>query len=567
MIDLVLKGGTLVDGTGAPRYVADVAINGGRIVGVGKIADTAKRTIDATGLTVAPGFIDIHTHYDAQVLWDGTCSPSPLHGVTSVVAGNCGFTLAPAGPEHADYLTRLLARVEGIELSVLQRAIDWTWKSTSDYFGLFEESLAINAGFYTGHSALRRQVMGERAVGNYATDDEIAAMKALLRESIAAGSLGFSSSNAGTHNDGDGAPVPSRSTNELELLGLCEVLSEFPGTTLEYIPFRAADEMSRMTAMAVTAQRNMNWNILYVTADRPHVYNADLAVSDNAARYGATIRALTLPGTLDTRINLTTSFMLDSLPGWAPVVRAPIEERKRLLADAKVRQALREGAIQAGPRRKELTDWSTYEICETFSPALDGLAGHLIRDIAAMRPDLGPGGDSFDVLMDLVLADDLRTILLPRSVGMDEESWQHRGDVLRDPRVLVGASDAGAHLDMITTFSLPTTVLSRWVRERQVFSLEEGVHQLSGRIADFLGLVDRGRIAEGAIADIVVFDADEVAPGPVTMRNDLPAGGSRLYGGAVGVEHVFVAGTEIVTGTEFTGSAPGEVLKSGKATR
>src|SRR5215831_15763234 len=236
MLDLIIRGGTVVDGTGAPGRVADVGVDNGRITAIGAIDDTAKRTIDATGKVVAPGFVDIHTHYDAQVFWDTTLSPSPLHGVTTVIGGNCGFSIAPLGPEHGEYLMRMLARVEGMPLESLAQGVPWDWTTTAEYLDRLDNRLAVNAGFLVGHSAIRRVVMGEDATRRHASPGEQYEMERLLAEGLTAGGMGFSSSWATTHNDDEGDAVPSRHASMDELLSLCKVVAAHPGTTLEFIP-------------------------------------------------------------------------------------------------------------------------------------------------------------------------------------------------------------------------------------------------------------------------------------------------------------------------------------------
>jgi N-acyl-D-aspartate/D-glutamate deacylase len=556
----VLSGGTLVDGTGAPARVADVLVDGGRVVGVGDVDTTGARRVDVGGLVVAPGFVDVHTHYDAQVLWEPACTPSPLHGVTTVIAGNCGFTLAQAGPEHAGYLLPLLARVEGIPIETLEAGVDWSWRNTAEYFDRID-GLVMNAGFLAGHSAIRCAAMGDRAVGETATDDDLAAMESVLREALTAGALGFSSSNAVTHYDGNGDPVPSRAANETELFRLCRVVSEFPGTGLEYIPARAADEMSRMAAMSLIAQRPLNWNILFVSAEKEALYRGDVAAGAYAESVGAVVRALTLPTTFDTRLNLRTGFILDSLPGWAEIIKLPVDERVRVLRDPAVRARMREGAIAAGARRRELADWGAHRVCETFAPEQADLVGRTIGEIAAER-----GTDPFDTLIDVSIVDDLRTVIMPRPVGESDASWQHRAAVWLDPNTLIGASDAGAHLDMITTFSYATTLLGDAVRGRHLLSLEQAVHLLTDRPARHYGLRDRGRVEEGWLADLVVFDPTRIGPGEVATRFDLPGGAGRLYGEGVGIERVLVGGTDIVTAGKLTGDTPGTLLHAGRDT-
>ena len=563
MLDLAIRGGTLIDGTGAPGRRADVGVRDGRIVSVGALDESATRRIDAAGRVVCPGFVDLHTHYDAQVFWDPTLSPSPLHGVTTVIGGNCGFSIAPLRPTAADYLMRMLARVEGMPLESLARGVPWDWRSFGDYLDRLEGRLAVNAGFLVGHSPLRCIAMGERAVGEPARPAELEAMKALLAESLAEGGLGFSSSWAATHNDGNGRPVPSRAATRDELVALAGVLRDARGTSLEFIPGvgRFSDEQVELMAdMSVAARRPLNWNMLAVVSYAPDAHRAQLAASDVAEARGGRVVALTVPQPISLRLNFVSAFVLDALPGWADVVTLPLPERKQALADPGVRAKLEAGARHAGPMGFA-TRWEQYQIEETWSRENEPWRGRTVGEVAAQL-----GIAPFDALLDIALADELRTSFKPALGGDDEASWKLRAEVWRDPRVLIGASDAGAHLDMIDSFTVSTSLLGSAVRERGLLSLENAVHQITDRPARLYGLSQRGCVAVGWHADLVVFDPATVGPGPIHTRRDLPGGAARLFAEADGIEHVFVGGAEVVRGKRATGERPGRVLRSGRDT-
>jgi N-acyl-D-aspartate/D-glutamate deacylase len=565
MLDCKIAGASVVDGTGSPRRRADVGISDGRITAVGEVDEPARRTIDATGLVLAPGFIDIHTHYDAQLFWDPSASPSPYHGVTTVVGGNCGFSIAPLAPEHADYVRRMLAKVEGMPIEALEAGLDWDWRSYGDWLDRLDGGLMVNAGFLVGHSALRRSVMGEAAVGSEASDEQLAAMVRLLHESLAAGGLGFSSSRAPTHNDGDGKPVPSRSATTEELVALAAAVRDHPGTTLEFIPTVGAfqdEHMDLMTSLSLAANRPLNWNLLAVTSQNPDGAANQLRASDHAAERGARVVALAVADPVEVRLTFLSGFILDALPGWSSTMSLPPAERIKALSDPDERRRLRDGAASpdAGMLRT-MANWKTMCIAETFSPDNEGLSGRLVGDIAAER-----GEDPFDTLVDIVVADELRTGLLLPARGDDPESWRLRADLWRDPRVVIGASDAGAHLDMLATFIYTTSLVGPSVRDRQLLPLEEAVHLITDVPARLYGIRDRGRIAEGCHADVVVFDEDRVAPHPVATRFDLPSGAGRLYAEADGIEHVLVNGTEILGPDGLGDQRPGTLLRSGRDT-
>lgn len=565
MLDIKISGGTVVDGTGAPARDASVGIRDGRVVAVGDVGESARQEIDARGQVVSPGFIDIHTHYDAQVFWDPGLTPSSVHGVTTVIGGNCGFTIAPLVPEAGEYLMRMLARVEGMPLESLAQGVPWNWRSFGEYLDRIDGTLAINAGFLVGHSALRRVVMGERAVGEEATPQQIEAMAALLGESLAAGGLGFSSSLSPTHNDGDGNPVPSRSATHDELLAMARVVRQHPGTTVELLPgVGEFDEKNRelMIRMSLEANRPLNWNVLICNAMIPQLAEAQLAVSDEAAARGARVVALTLAQVMTMRVNLRTGFLFDTLPGWAEVIGMPLAERIRAFADPAVRRRLEAGATSEGAGIFGfLARWHELTVDETFAAENAGLAGRKVGEIAAAQ-----GKTPFDAMLDIAVADELRTSFMTQTFGDDEASWKMRADSWHDPRTIVGASDAGAHLDMIDTFACGTALLGAAVRDRRLMRLEDAIQQLTQAPAELYGIRDRGVLRPGARADVVVFDPDTIGVGPVHTRYDLPGGAGRLYAEAEGIAHVLVNGVEIVRGKELTGQRPGTLLRSGRDT-
>jgi N-acyl-D-aspartate/D-glutamate deacylase len=564
MLDLAIRGGSVVDGSGAPARRADLGIRGGRVAAIGQLDEPARATVDADGLAIAPGFVDIHTHYDAQAFWDGTLSPSSFHGVTTVVGGNCGFSIAPLAPEAGAYLMRMLARVEGMPLESLEAGVPWDWRSFGEYLDRLEGRLAVNAGFLVGHSALRRVVMGERAVGHEATSSELARMVELLRQSVREGGLGFSSSIAATHNDGDGRPVPSRHASRAELIALARAIRDLPGTVLEFIPgtgIWGESEKSLMTELSLAANRPLNWNVLAPTALAPQYTEAQLSASDYAAERGASVLALTVPQPPTVRINLASGFLFDAFPGWAELFQLPIPERMRRLADPAYRKRLDEGANSEGAGLlRGLARWENMIVDQVARVEHESLRGRKIGEIA-----LELGKTPFDCLLDLALAEELRTSFMPAAIGDDAASWQLRAKTWRDPRAVVGASDAGAHLDMIDTFAFSTVLLGE-ARERALLPLEEAVRLLTDVPARLYGLRDRGRLCEGARADLVVFDAARVARGPVHFRHDLPAGAGRLYADALGIERVIVNGVEIVREGKHTGALPGTILRSGRDT-
>jgi N-acyl-D-aspartate/D-glutamate deacylase len=560
VLDLLLRGGTVVDGTGAPATTGDIGVRDGRIVATGRIDEGATRTVDVTGMIVCPGFVDLHTHYDAQLLWDTTASPSVLHGVTTVLAGNCGFSIAPLGPDDADYIRHMMAVVEGIPIEALEGGAAWDWTSFAQYLARVDVGLSVNAGFLVGHSAIRRVVMGDGATRGAASPEQLAQMVSLVGESVAGGALGLSSSLGEGHVDGDGAPVPSRWATFDEFIALAGAVRAHPGTTLEFIPTVGpipAERMELMADMSLAADRPLNWNLLGSLASE-EIYEQQLQASDRATEKGAHVIALTLPDMM--RMRATT--VLAALPGWQKVLVLPGEDRRVAAGDPDTRAQLRAGAEEAAERAMGvLADFALMEVSDPGSEWV----GRSLEEIAATRHT-----DVIDVLIDVVLIDGLTLFLvlpsLTPSLGRTDEGWRVRSSVWKDRRVMLGGSDAGAHVDLMCHANYPTVVLSEAVRQRELLSIEEAVEMMSDRPARHYGLRDRGRIAPGWHADLCVFDPTEVASRPSEVLHDLPGGGERLFAASLGIEHVFVAGREVVANGQVTDERPGRVLRSGRDT-
>jgi N-acyl-D-aspartate/D-glutamate deacylase len=567
VLDVVIKGAMVVDGSGQPGRRADVGIRDGRIVAVGTVEDDARETIDADGLVATPGFVDPHTHYDAQLFWDPTASSSSLHGVTSVVAGNCGFTLAPVAEPDADYLRRMMTKVEGMPLAALEQGVPWNWSSFAEYLDRLDGHVGVNVGFLVGHCAIRRRVMGADAVGQEASDDQVAAMVRLLHEALDAGGLGFSTTLSFTHSDGDGQPVASRWASRDEVLALCAAVRDHEGTTLEYVTdgclrgFRP-DEVELMADMTLAARRPLNWNVLTVDAAEPERYRTQLAANENAAAAGGRSIALTMPVLVEMNMSFRNYCALFMLPDWAAVMNLPVPERMAKLRDPAVRRHLDERAKSkdAGVFAR-LTDWGRYQIGDTYSAANEGLKGSRVAELARAR-----GQDAFDTLVDVVLADELRTVLWPLPTDDDGGSWALRREAWARDDVLIGGSDAGAHLDRMCGAPYTTQFLADCLRGRQLVSLERAVELITSAPAALFGLKDRGQLREGFHADVVLLDPERVGAREASLVDDLPGGTSRLFADAVGIERVLVNGQPIVVDGATTGDTPGVIVRSGRDT-
>lgn len=566
MSDLVLRNATIVDGTGSSPTKGDIAIHRGRIAAMGNVARGNGREIDVAGSCVSPGFIDVHTHYDAQAFWDPLLSPSVFHGVTTAIAGNCGFTLAPLSGRDEDwqYLVRMLSRVEGMSLPTLQSAITPTWRSFGDYLDRLSGQLAINTAFLVGHSALRRAVMSDRAVGHEATPGEIDAMCALLAQSLEQGGCGFSTTISYTHLDYEGMAVPSRWASRDEMFALARTVSAYPGTWLEMVHGKSIlDEEDKlfMTEMSKAAGRPLNWNLVSVNAADPATLDSQLSASDHARAHGGEVLGLAPAVPIEMVLNFVSGFLLETIPNWQEcLLSRPIEARPALLKDESVREILRAGVRSSENKLRTLRDFTDARVATVSLDRNKPLIGRTLGSIGAET-----GADPLDVLFDLAAEENLEMSFSTAPLGDDDETWKLRAKVWQDSRCLVGGSDAGAHLDMINTFAFSTQLLGA-ARDRNLLSLEEAVRLITSVPAQKFGLKDRGVLKTGAIADLVVFDPDRIACAPIELRNDLPESGLRLYAKAIGVEKVIVGGKIVAEDGEATGELGGTVLRSGRDT-
>ena len=571
MLDVVIKGGTVVDGTGAEGFAADIGVKDGRIVAIrstadGGVTEEAAETIDATGQNVCPGFVDPHTHYDAQMFWDPYSTPSNLFGVTSMVAGNCGFSLAPLGDAaDGEYLKHMMTKVEGMALEALEQGVPWNWLSFAEYLHRVEESgTAINVAFMVGHSAIRRMVMKEDSVGKEATPEQLAEMRALLKTSIEAGGFGFSTGRSFTHSDADGQPVPSRWAAWEEVLELCEETSLHEGTTLEWVADGCLngfddDEVELMTKMSVTANRPSNWNVLTIDSARPEAYRNQLEACEKANEAGAKVVALTMPILVGMNMSLGTFCALFQLPGWMDYFNMGIDARMEKFRDPEVVTWLEnQAALPEAGVFSRLTGWDNYMVGDTYSEANDGLKGRTLGDIARER-----GQRAFHTMVEISLNDDLKTVWWPLPTDDDAESWRLRAQAWEHPNVMIGGSDAGAHLDRMAGAPYTTAWLADCLRGRQLTSMENAVRHLTDVPARLFGFTERGRIAEGWHADIVVFDPETVGATDVELVFDLPGDSKRLWSEATGISRVLVNGVVSVADGTATGAIAGKVMRAG----
>jgi N-acyl-D-aspartate/D-glutamate deacylase len=567
--DIVIRNGLVVDGSGAGPCVADVGIDGGRIVEIGEITATGNKEIDATDRVVAPCFVDVHTHYDAQVRWDPLLQPSSLHGVTTMIGGNCGFTIAPLPPEAGEraYLREMLSRVEAIPLEALEAGPTWDWSTFGEYLEGLDGQVGVNVGFLVGHSTIRRGVLGPDAVRRTCTDDELRQMQRLLTESLEAGGLGFSSTRNVAHGDADGSPVPSRHATFEETVGLASVARRFEGTTLEMGPrtggqteFSAAD-IDEMAAMSRAAERMLNWNLLGPALANREMTERLLDASAVAAEQGAEICGLSSVYSDGARLCIANGFVFDVFPGWGELMHQPLADKISALRDPDLRVRLDEQAHSPDNSLRRMATWESHKVYGVFASENQQYVGRTFGEIAAEQ-----GRSAAEVMWDIVLADDLRTSFGPVPRGLSEDDWKYRVECWQHDNVIVGGSDAGAHVDMLSSFNYPTKLLAEIVRRRGLLTIEAAIRLLTDVPARRYGLRQRGRLEPGWHADVVVFDLSTIESDKPDLRTDLPAGAARLFANAAGVEHVMVNGVPVIANGQSVEGRGGTVLRAGRDT-
>lgn len=557
--DMILRGGLVVDGTGLPGYLADVAIKDGRIARIGRIQEEATRIIDCDGAVVAPGFIDVHTHYDVQLDWDPIASPSCYHGVTTVLTGNCGFTLAPAKPQDVGWLAAMLSRVEGMSKQALAVGFEFEGGSFGDFWDRLEGRLGVNAAGYVGHCAVRRWVMGDDASERTATPDEIEAMKLLVRESMNQGAIGFSTSQLELHVGEDGRGVPSNHASPEEILELASVLAEFDHGAIEIIPRSMSegyDEADRKLLLDLyrVSGKPIELNILSPTPDHPMGWQSTLDFCREASKQGIRLHPQFTTNKLELHLKLADTFVFDEMPLWREVLTSAEPTRCNRLRDPDTREKMR--AEWEDPNVRAVSfDIGDLLVEATIRPENAGLVGKSIREISGER-----GEDSFDVFLDLALSEDLE---MSFQSGAPEIARDFIRMVVQtgvsDPIVMAGSSDGGAHLASFTGADYSTRLLSEWVPD--AMSLEQAIWRLSGMPASVHGLRDRGFLRHGAWADIVVFDLDRLAASEAYLARDFPAQTERYVVDAEGYRSVIVAGEILVQDGKATDARPGQVIR------
>jgi len=558
--DLVIRGGRVVDGTGMRAFSADVAIRDGRIGRIGRVDERAKRSIDADGCWVTPGFIDVHTHYDVQLDWDPLATPSSWHGVTSALAGNCGFTLAPAKPEDVDWLAGMLSRVEGMSRAALGEGLRFAGGSFADYWARFDGQLGINVGSYVGHCAVRRWVMGEQASEREATPAEIAAMQELVRAAMREGAGGFSTSQIAIHVGEDGRPVPSNLASREEILALGSVLAEFDRGAIEIIPASFAagyDENDRelLYELYRVSGRPIELNILLPSIEHPMGWQSALEFCNEAFERGVRIHPQFTTNQLEAHLKLADTFLFDEMPTWRSVLTLPEAERRRQLADPALRGRLRVEFDTPGERSAAF-QWDGLEVEAVRDTEHAEWVGRSVTELAAQRGDADP----LDTFLDACLAEDLETQWRTRTNDVSRQFIEHvvRSGI-ENPVVMPGSSDGGAHLASFTGADYTTRLLTDWVPE--TISLEQAIWRNTLMPATVHGIRDRGVLREGAFADVLVIDPERLSAADARLARDFPADTERYIVEAEGYVASIVNGEVLLENNKHTGALPGRVLR------
>jgi N-acyl-D-amino-acid deacylase len=555
--DLLIKNGFLVDGSGMPGYYGDLAVSGGKIAAMGKVEGPAQEVIDARHLVVAPGFVDVHTHYDAQLFWDPLATPSCWHGFTSVFMTNCGFGLAPCKPQDRDYITRMLAKVEAMPLESLKAGVPWNWESYGEYLNALDQRLGVNVMALAPHSTIRYHVMGDEARKREATAAEIEAMQAVVADCIKAGAFGFSSSSGPVHFDGEGLPVPSRSANQDETVALARTLKDFHRGTVcvipPGIPKIGLKDMEYLKRLSRESGRPVVWNLLTQTWDSPNHWRQVLDWTAEAFREGARVHPLSLCERFDITFTMRGA-VFEDLPAWKSAITGSRAQKIANLSNPEIRAAMQRDLDDPTPK--------------VFSKRMQDVFVSIVRQekhqelVGKNMVELGQMQNKtpLEALLDLAIEENLDTQFLIHGFANGDENAVRA--LTTDPYVLTGGSDGGAHIAFLCQVTYSSFLLSHWVREKKLLTLEQAVRRLTFDPASLLGIPNRGLLKTGMAADLTIFDPDKVQAKEKEFVQDLPGGASRLIARSEGYRYTIVNGQPLLRDGEPTGAYPGRVLRS-----
>lgn len=553
--DLVIQDAKVIDGSGLPAFSGDVAVQDGRIAEVGRVRNGAKRVINAGGLVLSPGFIDHHTHMDAQLLWDPLATSSPFHGVTSVITGNCGLSLMPCKPEDRPALVSSLSRVEAIPREVLESAVDWKWGSVGDYLDNLDKNLGVNVASHVGHCAVRQYVMGEDSSERQATPEEIAAMQDVVRDAFRSGAIGFTTNQNPRHMRLDGRPVASRLATDEEVFALAGTVGEFNTGVIEAIRGNPTiEDIDWYGRIAQASNRPVLWQVVLHRWSAPTQWREQLDKLEEVFATGIRPFGLTNANPLVRRFTMRNAQSFDESPTWRELMRQPVEQRIEAFSTTEGRDKLRD-AFNEIPWDPNAPTWfDLFDIIGPVLPKNQHLKGKTVAEMAREQ-----GKDALDAFLDLVLEEEFET-QFQRNVSHGDDAAV--GEILRSPYVLIGVSDAGAHVAFDASFGYCTFLLAEWVRKRKLMTLEAAVNKLSFMVANIFGLKDRGLIRPGWFADLTLFDPDAIGALEPEYANDYPGGATRMIQRSTGVQCTIVNGQVIAENGEQTSARPGRVLRN-----
>jgi N-acyl-D-aspartate/D-glutamate deacylase len=552
--DLIIKNGKVIDGSGLPGFHGDVAVSGGRIVEIGKVSGDARQVLNADGLVVAPGIIDNHTHYDAQVTWDPLCTYSCYHGITTVVMGNCSLAMAPAHREDREMLAGVLSHVEAIPLEAIQAGVNWSWETIPEYLNALDQRLGINVAALIGHSAVRRYVMGEASQERHATDDEVAAMKTIVREGLEAGAVGVSFERNLRHFDWNGRLAPTNLASEEEIFAVASVADEVGRGVIQF-----GGDRSISTKLAKASRRPVFYGNITQQAVAPDKWRKQLGEAESLMRQGHRGYQFVMPRPGDLRYTLRTAQHFDAMATWKNVMLLPHDLRTQAFRDPETRAKLHREAVETPMDTNRAGDFTRrWDLQFVFKPALaknQHLTGKSVAEIAREQ-----NKDVLDAFLDLALEENLETEFERREVNSDQAAMTA---LLTSPYTVIGQSDGGAHVVFRTDYSYSTYLLSHWVREKEIMSLEDAIRKLTFVPASLFGFSDRGLVRPGMAADLMVFDPTTISPLEPGEAHDLPGGAKRRKQLAKGIEWTVVNGQVLMEKGEHTGAYPGKVARSG----
>ena len=556
--DLLVKNGHVVDGSGMPSFHGDVGVKNGNIVAVGKLSGPAEKVVDADGLVVAPGFIDNHCHYDAQVTWDPLCTFSCYHGATTVIVGNCSLSLAPVRPGSEERVCEFLSYVEAIPMEAL-RTVDFSWETMPEYMDTVDKRLGVNIGTLIGHSMIRHYVMGHESQGREATAQEIDEMKGILREAIGSGALGLSITRHKGHFDPQGVLIPAAWATEEEIFSLCNVLRELGTGVIQGGAGRAAELDNRlMSRVAEATGRQVLYNQLKHEVRKPNEWKELIALVDESSQAGIRAYPMCSPLSNAHTFNMRNCQDFKGVPSWHPILLASDDEKLRAYADPEVRKKLHAEVIEWTddlPAVEIPRNWYDYTwIDKTVLEKNRSLEGKTLGELAREQ-----GKSVIDAFLDLAVEENLDTTFRQGKNNVDKEAVKQ---ILNYPNTSIGLSDGGAHVQFHSGYGFSTYFLSYWVREQNIMSLEQAVRRLTFEPASLFGIFDRGLLHPGRAADITIFDPDTIRPLPEDTVQDLPAGGWRMRALAEGIKYTIVNGQVLIQDGNHTGALPGRVMRN-----